>query len=182
MKLVNKLISSGIIRKEDTDLYEYAINILKNYILFFLIVLFGNLLTKNYMTTFLFLFVFFALRRYIGGLHLESKKICLFFSLFLTFFIPYLAESLRFTNLTILYSQLIVSFIISIFPIIETPQKHISTIEKKVYKQRSFFILFIIYLLNITLIFLEMIEYSTVILLTLLVSLLSTLLGFIKYN
>ena len=130
----------------------------------------------------MFLFIFFLLRKYTGGLHLKSKINCLLFSVFLTLFIPYFAKLLHLIAPIILGGQFVISLLIALFPIIETPQKFVSTQEKKIYKRKSLLILFFVFLLNITLVFFKMIEYSTVILLTLLLSLFSVLLGFIKYN
>lgn len=182
MKLIDILITSKIIKKEDTDLYEYSLTILISYIFFSLLVFLGNLFTKNFITTLLFLIVFFSFRKYSGGLHLESRKICLLFSVFLTILVPYLAESFHLTSPLILVLQLVISFLLSLFPIIETPQKSVSTIEKKVYKQNSLLILLFIFLMSIVFTYFKMIKYSIVILFTLLVSLISVLLGFIKYK
>lgn len=182
MKLINTLISSGIIKKEDTDLYEYSLTILVSYIFFSLLVFLGNLFTRNFITTFLFLIIFFSFRKYSGGLHLESKKVCLYFSVFLTLLIPSLAEFLHFPAPLVLGIQLVISFLISLFPIIETPQKYVSTAEKKVYKQKASLILLLIFLANICFTYFKISEFSMVILFTLLVSLLSILLGFIKYR
>lgn len=182
MKLVNKLIALKVIKKEDTDLYEYSISILKNYILFFIIVFLVNLFTENYITTFIFLFIFFLLRKYTGGLHMESSTNCLIFSILLTLIIPYIAELLKLTVPIILGSQLVISLLIALFPIIETPQKYVSSQEKKIYKKKSMYILFSFYLLNIIFIPLNLTKYSVVVVFTLLISLISILLGFVKYK
>ena len=125
MKIVNKLISLQIINKEDTDLYEYSISILINYIFFSLLILIGNLFTKNYCATFIFLFTFSLLRKYTGGLHLNRRITCLLLSVVLTLFVPYIANLFQFNSNFILISYLIISSIISILPIIEAPQKQI---------------------------------------------------------
>lgn len=182
MNLINTLVSLGIVKKEDTDLYEYSLAILINYIFFSLLVFLGNLFTRNFITTFLFLVIFFSLRKYSGGLHLESKKICLLFSVFLTLFIPYVAKFYFLTTPTILGLQLVFSLLISLFPIIDTPQKYISTIEKKMYKQKSLLILLIISIINIICLYLNLFEYSMVILFTSFLSLFSILSGFLKYK
>lgn len=182
MKLVSNLISLEIVKKEDTDLYEYSIILLRNYIFFSLLVILFNLFTRNFITTSLFLLIFFSLRKFSGGFHLESKTICLLFSVFLTLFIPYLAKLLYLTDFWLLGTQLVISIIIGMFPIIETPQKYISSIEKKTYKRKVLLVLFFIFLLNIVFTLFKMLEYSMIVLLTLLLSLLSVVFGFLKYK
>ena len=88
MNLIDKLITRGIIRKEDTDLYEYSINILKSYIFFTIIIILANLFTKNFKSTILFLIIFFSLRKYCGGFHFDHKLTCFLFSVVLTILIP----------------------------------------------------------------------------------------------
>lgn len=135
MGLIDKLISLQIIKKENQDLYEYSLKILKGYIFFLIILILINIYTKNYLLTIVYLICFFSLRRYTGGFHLERKFKCLLFSIFLSVMIPFISEYIFLDKDLLIYVQFIVSLIIVFFPIIDSPQKYVSKLEKKYYKK-----------------------------------------------
>lgn len=181
MILINKLVNKGIINEEDKDLYKYSFNILKGYIFFAIIVILGNLFTKNFKETSLFLLVFFSLRRHCGGFHFDNKITCMIFSIILTLLIPIIINHIFLTHLQIILLQLLISMILMIFPIIEIPQKSLTTIEKIQYKITSIKFLLLLLFVNCICFIHSFYKISAVLLFSLLVTFLSVLVGYFKY-
>lgn len=181
MNLINKLVTKRIINKEDTDLYEYSFNILKSYIFFAMIVVLGNLFTKNFGTTILFLIIFFSLRKYCGGFHFNHKLTCYAFSIILTLLVPVISNHIFIARLHIILLQLFISVMLIFFPIIEIPQKNLTTDEKKHYKVASIKILIILLIINCICLLFYFYKICIIFLISLLVTFLSVLFGFLKY-
>ncbi|WP_296877205.1 accessory gene regulator B family protein [Thomasclavelia sp.] len=179
MGLIDKLISLQIIKKENQDLYEYSLKILKGYIFFLIILILINIYTKNYLLTIVYLICFFSLRRYTGGFHLERKFKCLLFSIFLSVMIPFISEYIFLGKDLLIYVQFIVSLIIVFFPIIDSPQKYVSELEKKYYKKRVLLVLGLYFFINLLF---DLKKYSIMILFAIITSFFSILFGFIKYK
>lgn len=179
MGLIDKLISLQIIKKENQDLYEYSLKILKGYIFFLIILILINIYTKNYLLTIVYLICFFSLRRYTGGFHLERKFKCLLFSIFLSVMIPFISEYIFLDKDLLIYVQFIVSLIIVFFPIIDSPQKYVSELEKKYYKKRVLLVLGLYFFINLLF---DLKKYSIMILFAIITSFFSILFGFIKYK
>lgn len=182
MKLVDKLVYLQIINKEDTDIYEYSVNILKSYIFFSLIIIVANYFTSNYITTIVFLSLFFSLRRYCGGLHLEKTSTCMIFSIVLTLTVPCLCSFFYIYPIQLIFLQIIFSFLLFLMPIIDTPQKTVTDCSKKKYKKISIYIILFYLFLNIISIYLNLEKISMIILLTIICSYISVFLGYIKYK
>lgn len=181
MKLIDKLVDKNIIKRKDTDLYEYSINILRNYIFFSIIIILGNLFTKNYFTTILFLFLFFSLRKYCGGLHFNHKSICLVFSIIVTLTVPILSNHVFIPSLHIVLLQLILTIILILFPVIEIPQKHITYEENKYYKSVSINLLICIFVINCVCLIFNLYKISNIILFSIVLTLFSVFFGYLKY-
>lgn len=179
MGLIDKLISLQIIKKENQDLYEYSLKILKGYIFFLIILILINIYTRNYLLTIVYLICFFSLRRYTGGFHLERKFKCLLFSIFLSVMIPFISEYIFLGKDLLIYVQFIVSLIIVFFPIIDSPQKYVSELEKKYYKKRVLLVLGLYFFINLLF---DLKKYSIMILFAIITSFFSILFGFIKYK
>lgn len=182
MKVLAKLIDLNIIDKEDNDLYEYSLNITKGYVIFIFIVLVSNFFTKNYINTAMFLLIFFALRRCCGGLHLESVSSCMVLSVFITLLIPILCMTFHLSDIKVIIIQIVVSLFLLMIPIIETPQKSLSNKEKKTYKIQSIYTIVFCLLVNICFVYMDLEGVSMVVLLTVVTSYVSVLLGYIKYK
>lgn len=181
MNLIDKLITRGIIKKEDTDLYEYSINILKSYIFFTIIIILANLFTKNFKSTILFLIIFFSLRKYCGGFHFDHKLTCFLFSVVLTILIPIISNYLFMSSLNIIFLQLVISILLICFPIIEIPQKKLIDTEKKHYKLVSIKILFTLFIVNICCLYFKFYKISIIFLISIILSFFSVLFGYFKY-
>lgn len=182
MLIINKLIKMGIIKKEDTDIYEYSINILKNYIFFLLIVFICNLITKNMINTILFLSLFFTLRRYCGGIHFNNSLTCIIVSVLFSVLVPLSCRILILHGNTILLFQSICSLFIVICPIVDNPNKVVSKENKKYYKRKSIVYIILYLVLSFILLFFQMKEKSMIILLVLISTLVTSWLGYFKYR
>lgn len=182
MKLIDKFIKLRIIDKKDIDLYEYSIGILKNYIFFSIIILSCNFFTGDFDTTIIFLIIFFSIRKYYGGLHMENSTVCLFLSVLLTLIIPYLSTIIYFHPISIIVMQIIISIFLIALPIIDTPQKTVSESRKKSYKNHSIYLLFFYIFLNILFVCFGFKNISMILLLSIFTSYLSVLLGYLKYK
>ena len=132
----------------DKDVFDYGYLILKNYCIVFILSLLFSFLFRTLPETFIFLFSFLCLRKYIGGFHFSNSFYCNFFSTLLLIVIPVLIKYFLFFDriwivLIALYS--IIMFII-LGPL-DHPKKRINSKEKIKYKQKGLIIEFSISIL-----------------------------------
>lgn len=121
MKLVERFVALNLVEEKDTDLYEYSINILRGYIFFVILVFIGNIFTMNLVETIVFLFLFFNLRRFCGGVHLQNSFFCLILSTLIVLIIPEFSKQLSISYEFGIFLQLLFSIFIYFIPTIETP-------------------------------------------------------------
>lgn len=182
MSIIDKFVKLHIINEEDRDIYEYSIDILKTYIYFSVIILVVNYYTSNFITTMMFLSIFFSIRKYIGGVHLDKASNCMAFSILLTLIIPYVSSWFSFTPILLFFLQLVFSLFLIIMPIIDTPKKTVSKNNKRRYKKKSMYIILLCLCASIFFIYIDLINLSMIILFSIIVSYFSVLLGYIKYR
>lgn len=138
-KLTLEMISSGLVKEEDREVYEYGIEVVAALLINFLssvviFSVFGMLLEGL-----LFFAVFFPIRTYSGGHHMESHLGCYILSMAIMLIfvlcirvIPesgYLIISLAF----VAFSSLVV---ILLSPV-EDKNRPIDEVERKVYRKKS---------------------------------------------
>lgn len=133
-------------------------------------------------STIIFLLLFFVFRRFCGGLHFEKTSVCLFFSIFLTLFIPFLCSVLPYNPISIIILQLFFSILLVIFPVIDNPNKTVTDGVKKIYKRHSIHLIIICFIINLFLIHFNMHNLSMIFLLAVITSFISISLGYVKYK
>lgn len=147
-KAVLFLIENKAINKNDSELYEYSLQLIfQGLINIIVILLLGFILNMLKESICLFL-TFFILRKFTGGLH-AKKYICCFISstILITlslFIIRYLKQNSK--QLLFTYILVFSTILIWVFSPIENSNKVLSLNEKKVYKYISSFLALIILL------------------------------------
>lgn len=138
-RLSSKMVDSGIVPKEDVDLYRYGI---ENGIVvagnFLTSVVFG-IITGRLGVVLVFLLFCITLRSYSGGIHSKSKLTCFVLSL-LILMIPVYTYSGFYEvvpTLCILIIGIFSYLIIWVLSPVESENKPLDDIEKKVYKKKS---------------------------------------------
>lgn len=79
-RIINKLITQGIIEAEEADLYAYGLEITILYTISITISAFISILMHGTFIYLIFLAAFLPLRRSAGGFHFDSSFVCQFFS------------------------------------------------------------------------------------------------------
>lgn len=182
MKLLDNLVDLNLIEKKDTDLYEYSISIIKSYFFFCITVIAINIFfTHNYFLTIFYLLLLFNLRRFCGGFHFESKELCYIFSVAITIIIPEYAKKISVSLILLIIIQLLCSILILFLPIIDNPHKFISAERKKKYSLILKKHLVLYFFCTSLLSFFNEIEIVNIIFLTILITLISSILGYFKY-
>lgn len=145
----------------DKDLCDYGINVLKNYLLYILIMLIPIIYYHLFLDFLIFLLLYIPTRKNMGGIHLNRKLTCLLCSVLITFLIM-LSSKYNFFHghlmIVIFHCVVILLLIlIMIFGSIEDNKKVLNNDEKKYYKKNSvlivifYYFLFVVsYLLDIT--------------------------------
>lgn len=122
----------------DYDVYLYGYTAFINYLYYVMITFPIAFILGKVMEVLTFLFFFIPLRRYIGGYHFGSKKLCLIFSVLFSFFIPYLAIWSGNINLYIRILIIIIMVNLTIkIKAVDHPNKRISPSEKSIYTKKS---------------------------------------------
>lgn len=134
--LVDKMVESEVIQKEDKDVYLYGLNqgftIIQN---IFITLIIGGLF-GNITATCVFLMVYIPLRSFAGGYHAATPKKCFIYSIILILVIQlyffYLFKSMYQWIYPVV---LISSFIIYVNSPIQNSNKPLSIEEKSYYKK-----------------------------------------------
>ena len=149
-KISNQLIINNIINEKDKEIYVFGIYQLLGFIF--------NIITSFAIFSILgklreglvFSFSYFTLRSYAGGFHSKSTSKCYIISIFL------ICSAVVFMN-TVYNSvflwgvYLIINFLIYLCSPIDTENKRLDDIERKVYGYKTKKILFILLVLNVCL-------------------------------
>lgn len=75
--IINELLKRGIIKEENSNLYEYGMNVLIMNCLPILIILTVSIILNEFIYGFVFLIAFIPIRINIGGFHCSKMKNCL---------------------------------------------------------------------------------------------------------
>lgn len=157
-RLSSKMVDRGIVPKEDVDLYRYGIEngivVMGN---FLTSVVFG-IITGRLGFVLVFLLFCITLRSFSGGIHSKNRLTCFTLSL-IVLLIPVYTFSYFFKVVQepcILIIGILSFFIIWILSPVESENKPLDEVEKKVYKKKSrwmvtvqVLILLLLYLLNL---------------------------------
>lgn len=151
--MLNKIfdIFDSINLTYDKDLCKYGFSVLKDYLHYLAVLFIPLFILEMFPEFFLFLILYLPLRGTIGGLHFKKKSNCFIFSIIITIIICGLIK----------YEVMIESvFIISIITIclllflkkygcMDCVNKVISKTEKKFYKNKSYIIVILYFLLSV---------------------------------
>lgn len=151
-KVVDYMISSGIISDQEKDLYVYGFFMLLSRLLFLLMsVLFGILFDVP-AESIVFYFAFFILRSYAGGIHAGSEAACTVLTSLSMFLSVMLIKLCTVFSAVILPGILlpVSSLAVMLLCPIDTPEKRLSAEEKKIYKKKTAFVLAVIVILGVT--------------------------------
>lgn len=147
--IVDLLIEKNVIRKEEWELYKYAVfNCLFN-ILPFLVIIPFCFITKTMMNGLLFSIVFLHLRRYAGGYHAKTPIRCWISSCGMVTALIYISGIVK--NGGFFYVGLIIAFVtICILSPVDSDNRKLNLSEKKRYRKystQSVFVYLIIYVI-----------------------------------
>ena len=133
----------------DKDIFEYGCKILKTYLIYFSFLIPIAYLLDVVFESIIFIFFYTPLKRYIGGFHFNTPKLCTLFSIFTTLIIAFASKNVAFENILPIYIITLFLFFVS-FKIgtMDHPNKRLSTKEKKVYTKNAL-IIELIYLILI---------------------------------
>ncbi len=135
-KLISFMCENKFVEDEKREVYEYGINIFLTGILHFVsIVVIGLIMgmTKECLVMFI---SFFFVRSYAGGFHCSTPTRCYIFSVVANFLMLLAIKALSDWSCDVaFYCILSVSELaIIVIPVIESPEKPLSSKEKKIYK------------------------------------------------
>lgn len=126
-------------KKDEKDLYEYAIMLVLNFLFNTIVSLFLAFVFNKVFECIIMLISFLILRKFTGGLHMKSKLTCQIYSLLLiVIFLVYITyfPKLISSNTVILVAISSCIIIVLLSPL-ENENKILSDKEKKVYKTVS---------------------------------------------
>ena len=79
-KLIEFFVSNDLIKNEDKELYEYAVNIILSSLIHIATVMIIGLCFNLFIESLVFYFSFIAIRKFAGGYHAKTPVRCYLFS------------------------------------------------------------------------------------------------------
>lgn len=148
-KTLNKLFIDNDIQI-DEDVFDYGYKILKTYLMFIIITLPLSVIFDVVVESILFVIFYTPLKKYIGGFHFNSPKLCSIFSIITTLLMALIIKYYRFDNFTIILFIMISLIIVSFFVgTADHPNKRLSQHEKKTFTKYALIVesLYLLFLL-----------------------------------
>lgn len=143
----------GILSDKERSLYEYAYVLLLSRIIIYSIILVFGIVTGTCQEILSFLLPFTILRQYTGGIHLEKSANCMIVSSIIVIGCgQYLATSPGMTVISVIVWTIAV-VIIWVFVPVDTPNKKLDSVEKKVYGRRARIVLILEFFVACVLLF-----------------------------
>ncbi|SCG82403.1 accessory gene regulator B [Proteiniborus sp. DW1] len=149
--IVNKMKNYDVANEENIDLYIYGLEILIITIIKYLGIFIISFLLGVVKEALVFVLAFSMLRNQAGGVHLDSFWQCFIITNVITFSCIFLSKALP-INHTAIYQiiMLIVSIVlVLIFAPVDTENKPLNELEKKLYKRRSIYVILILSIITI---------------------------------
>ena len=132
---------SGLLEEKDRSLYEYAYGLLLNRAIIYFIIAGLCIITGNWVEILAFLLPFTILRQYAGGIHLERAASCMVVSMIIVLGCgQFLAKYPTITISFVILLLIAVGIIFLLVPV-DTGNKRLDDLEKKVYGRRARIIL-----------------------------------------
>ncbi len=165
--IVKKMRDNNTIDEENMDMHIFGLEILLITIIKYLGLFIMALLLGVIKEAIAFIIAFSMLRIQAGGVHLKSFWQCFIITNIITFSCIFLSKALP-INHTPLYSvvMLIISAIlVLVFAPVDTENKRLSELEKKLYKRRSIYVIIIgsIITISLGLIYSSLIIYGNIV-------------------
>ena len=145
-KLVCKMVDNSIINNADRELYLYGFFILFSQILYFIFTIIFSFILGVILEGVIFYVVFQFIRTNAGGIHASSELRCevaTTVSIFLCLGIVKLCDLYNIKTV-IIFLTLVAAVLIFLLCPLDTPEKPLTSKEKKYFRKKSWIILFII--------------------------------------
>lgn len=128
--LSEMLFKNSLIKKEEIEHYVYAIEIIIEKTITYMIILFIAFYYDKLIPTFLFMICFFTLRKYTGGYHMSTYLKCLLGTTITYAFFTHFGYLLFQNNIGILYVGLVISVIcVLVIGAVNHPNMDLNKIE-----------------------------------------------------
>ena len=139
---VCSLLLEQNVKKDERDLYEYAVMLLLNFIFNIIVSLFLAFMFNKVFECIMMLTSFLILRKLTGGLHMKRKFTCQIYSvLLIVIFLVYITYFPNlFNSHTIVFIEVFSIIIIFMLSPLENENKFLSDKEQKAYKIVSSFV------------------------------------------
>lgn len=145
-KLVCKMVDNSIINNADRELYLYGFFILFSQILYFIFTIIFSFILGVILEGVIFYVVFQFIRTNAGGIHASSELRCevaTTVSIFLCLGIVKLCDLYNIKTV-IIFLTIVAAVLIFLLCPLDTPEKPLTSKEKKYFRKKSWIILFII--------------------------------------
>lgn len=135
-KILSYLLERQILKKEDSELYEYSLKIFLQSIISILATTIIGIVFGMFKEYICFILVFIVLRKFTGGLHAKKYIYCLFSSIILTIVSLSAIKLLQNNDYKSVFIFFTVTFLLTIIILspIESENKPLTSKEKKIYK------------------------------------------------
>lgn len=138
-------IKRGVLQKEQKQTYIFGYQLLIGKILSVILMLIIAVMTGTLVEMLLFMFAFIILRQYAGGFHFKNAEICIFFSAIVCMIVTLaLKSNIGWVPVFVTVIIEFITFIIiwKLAPI-DSENKRLDDLEKRIYKNRSRVVLII---------------------------------------
>lgn len=127
--------------KIDNDIFDYGYNVLTNYFIFIAFLFPLSILFDVILESVLFVVFYTPLKKYIGGFHFDSPKLCTTFSIFTTLIMALLIKYLKIESLSFIILSIFVLFFLSFRTgTADHPNKRLTIKEKKYFTKKALMI------------------------------------------
>lgn len=145
VSIVDYQIKRGVLQKEQKQTYIFGYQLLIGKILSVILMLIIAVMTGTLVEMLLFMFAFIILRQYAGGFHFKNAEICIFFSAIVCMIVTLaLKSNIGWVPVFVTVIIEFITFIIiwKLAPI-DSENKRLDDLEKRIYKNRSRVVLII---------------------------------------
>lgn len=180
--MIDKYIYKILIANDiniSNDVFYYGWSILKQYLLFLLIIIPISCYHNLFYEIIYFFVIYTPLRKNIGGFHFNNKYFCVFFSAITSFLIVYISNLYNPSLLELTFIFFLLIIMTYIMAPVDNINKKLNIKEKNVYKRKSLIIEFIYYILSIILFLYDKIYLINLIYFTDIITLISITIAFI---
>lgn len=137
-KFIEFFVSNDLIKNEDKEIYEYAVNIILSSLIHIATVMIIGLCFNLFIESLVFYFSFIAIRKFAGGYHAKTPVRCYAFSVISSIIVLCLIKLSNsvcfiFTYVLIMLELFSVVLILLISPL-DTENNPLNSREKKLYK------------------------------------------------